>query len=50
MPTAADLAKFAVTLKSALATAQPRPITPNYKQFSETFRACALNVLEGRAP
>jgi multiple sugar transport system substrate-binding protein len=39
-----------VTLKSALATAHPRPITPYYEQFSETFRRCAINVLDGNAP
>jgi multiple sugar transport system substrate-binding protein len=50
VPTAAELARFAVTLKSALATARPRPVTPYYEQFSETFRACARNVLDGHAP
>lgn len=50
VPTADELGRFSVTLKAALATARPRPVTPYYEQFSETFRACALNVLDGHAP
>lgn len=50
MPTADELRGFAATLKAALATAHPRPITPYYEQFSETFRACVLKVLDGHAP
>jgi multiple sugar transport system substrate-binding protein len=50
VPTAAELGRFAATLKSALFTAHPRPITPYYEQFSETFRTCALNVLGGHPP
>jgi len=49
-PTVAELGRFAVTLKSALAAAHPRPVTPYYEQFSETFRTCAANVLNGHAP
>ncbi|MDN3354391.1 extracellular solute-binding protein [Actinomadura sp. DC4] len=50
VPTAAELASFAATLKTALRTAHPRPVTPYYEQFSETFRQCVLNVLDGHAP
>lgn len=49
-PTVDELRRLAETLKSALATAHPRPVTPYYEQFSETFRACAQNVLDGHAP
>lgn len=50
VPTPAALSRFAGTLKAALATARPRPVTPYYEQFSETFRTCAQNVLDGHAP
>lgn len=37
---------FANTLKAALYDARPRPVTPYYAQFSETFRGCVIQVLD----
>ena len=49
VPTPEQLRAFAGTLRAALYNARPRPITPYYVQFSETFRACVGKVLD-RAP
>jgi multiple sugar transport system substrate-binding protein len=50
VPTPAQLGMFAGTLKAALYNARPRPITPYYVQFSETFRTCVEKVLGGAEP
>lgn len=50
VPTPEQLRVFAGTLKAALYNALPRPITPYYVQFSETFRTCAAKVLDGGSP
>jgi multiple sugar transport system substrate-binding protein len=45
-PTPERLEQFTTTLKAALQSARPRPATPYYGQFSETFRECAGMVLD----
>lgn len=50
VPTPAELRAFAGTLRAALYNARPRPITPYYVQFSETFRTCVAKVLDGASP
>ncbi|MFC4052546.1 extracellular solute-binding protein [Actinomadura syzygii] len=45
-PTPERRNKFIVELKAAMEKAHPRPITPHYSQFSETFRGCADAVLD----
>jgi multiple sugar transport system substrate-binding protein len=42
--------EFAQTVQAAVLSAAPRPITPYYAQFSETFRGCAVQVLKGHPP
>lgn len=49
-PTQERFDQFTTTLKAALQNALPRPTTPYYGQFSETFRGCVIMVLNNRAP
>jgi multiple sugar transport system substrate-binding protein len=49
-PTPKRLKQFTETLKGALQKARPRPATPYYEQFSETFRECVNMVLKNNAP
>ncbi|MBO2459069.1 extracellular solute-binding protein [Actinomadura violacea] len=46
LPSPERFKEFANTLRTALFQAQPRPITPYYAQFSETFRGCVEDVLD----
>ncbi|QKG25671.1 extracellular solute-binding protein [Actinomadura verrucosospora] len=46
LPSPERFKEFADTLRTALFQAQPRPITPYYAQFSETFRGCVEDVLD----
>jgi multiple sugar transport system substrate-binding protein len=48
LPPADRFTQFAGTLKTALFQARPRPVTPYYAQFSETFRGCVEQVLDAR--
>jgi multiple sugar transport system substrate-binding protein len=48
LPSPARFQEFAQTLQAALFNARPRPVTPYYAQFSETFRECAIQVLDHR--
>ncbi|MCO5992748.1 extracellular solute-binding protein [Actinoallomurus rhizosphaericola] len=45
LPSPQRFSQFAGTLQAALYHARPRPVTPYYAQFSETFRGCVLKVL-----
>ena len=47
VPTPERLQGFSMTLANALLKARPRPITPYYTQFSETFRTCVRKVIGG---
>ncbi|GAA0217814.1 ABC transporter substrate-binding protein [Actinomadura nitritigenes] len=49
LPPADRFAQFAGTLKTALFQARPRPVTPYYAQFSESFRGCVEQVLDAHA-
>jgi trehalose/maltose transport system substrate-binding protein len=48
-PSPAQFKEFATTLQAALYNARPRPVTPYYAQFSETFRGCVIQVLNAHA-
>lgn len=49
-PTQERFEQLTTTLKAALQHALPRPVTPYYRQFTETFRGCVNMVLDNRAP
>jgi multiple sugar transport system substrate-binding protein len=49
-PTPQRLEQFTTILKAALQSARPRPVTPYYGQFSQTFRGCVNLVLDNKAP
>jgi multiple sugar transport system substrate-binding protein len=49
-PTPERFEQFTTTLKAALQSARPRPVTPYYEQFSETFRECVIMVLDAKPP
>jgi multiple sugar transport system substrate-binding protein len=49
-PTPQRTEEFTTILKAALQSARPRPATPYYGQFSETFRGCVNLVLDKKAP
>ncbi|HZB34273.1 MAG TPA: extracellular solute-binding protein [Streptosporangiaceae bacterium] len=48
-PSPEQFREFATTLQAALFNARPRPVTPYYAQFSETFRGCVVQVLNAHA-
>jgi multiple sugar transport system substrate-binding protein len=48
-PSPEQFREFATTLQAALYNARPRPVTPYYAQFSETFRSCVVQVLNAHA-
>lgn len=50
LPSREQFSQFSDTVKVAVRSAAPRPVTPYYAQFSETFRGCVTLVLNGRPP
>jgi multiple sugar transport system substrate-binding protein len=50
LPSPERFQEFAKTVQAAVFSAAPRPVTPYYAQFSETFRGCAVQVLGGHPP
>jgi multiple sugar transport system substrate-binding protein len=50
VPTQQRLAQLATSLRAALTGARPRPATPYYGQFSETFRGCVNKVFTHQQP